>query len=200
MCDAPLDSLAGLEAFLQPCASLLHVGAMFLDPRLNAHCFLLLPYRPQALRSSGRKSIAPAAHNRMHRTHAQMPWCFDTLWFILCRTWTRCREGRRVPTLYLAGMARQIAGVLTAAACMVALCSGAVVGVPASKQGLYTGPVRAAWWGKIRFHAFELTLISPHSSTQTLSCDGGRQTIPIAKVNDDYCDCADGSDEPGTCT
>jgi len=29
------------------------------------------------------------------------------------------------------------------------------------------------------------------------ACDDGTK-LPMAKVNDDYCDCADGSDEPGT--
>ena len=29
-------------------------------------------------------------------------------------------------------------------------------------------------------------------------CDKGSMTIPLSRVNDDFCDCADGSDEPGT--
>eukprot|EP00727_Mastigamoeba_balamuthi_P011414 m51a1_g6896 putative glucosidase 2 subunit beta isoform 2 precursor (487) ;mRNA; f:17219-19825 len=32
----------------------------------------------------------------------------------------------------------------------------------------------------------------------TFSCDQGSTTIDRARVNDDYCDCHDGSDEPGT--
>jgi protein kinase C substrate 80K-H len=34
---------------------------------------------------------------------------------------------------------------------------------------------------------------------QTFACkDGSKTDLPLTKVNDDYCDCADGSDEPGT--
>jgi hypothetical protein len=30
----------------------------------------------------------------------------------------------------------------------------------------------------------------------TFACDGDK-LLPVSKLNDDYCDCADGSDEPG---
>jgi len=34
------------------------------------------------------------------------------------------------------------------------------------------------------------------SVVDTFECDGGR-SLPVARINDDYCDCSDGSDEPG---
>ena len=33
---------------------------------------------------------------------------------------------------------------------------------------------------------------------QTFACLDGSRVIPVRQVNDDYCDCKDGSDEPGT--
>jgi len=58
-------------------------------------------------------------------------------------------------------------------ACLVVVSRAAVLGVPSSKQELYEG--------------------------DTFSCDSSSKQIPNSRVNDDYCDCKDGSDEPGTC-
>ena len=35
---------------------------------------------------------------------------------------------------------------------------------------------------------------------ETFKCDGGLKNLPIARVNDEYCDCTDGTDEPGART
>ena len=39
---------------------------------------------------------------------------------------------------------------------------------------------------------------SYHVNGDVFACADGSKHIPIARLNDDYCDCADGSDEPGT--
>jgi len=35
-------------------------------------------------------------------------------------------------------------------------------------------------------------------SGNTFTCKESQKKIPMARTNDDYCDCEDGSDEPGT--
>ena len=37
-----------------------------------------------------------------------------------------------------------------------------------------------------------------YDSSKDFTCFDGSTTIPFALVNDDFCDCVDGSDEPGT--
>ncbi|MEE6524913.1 hypothetical protein FKM82_024646 [Ascaphus truei] len=36
-----------------------------------------------------------------------------------------------------------------------------------------------------------------YDETRPFTCLDGSKTIPFDRVNDDYCDCADGTDEPG---
>ena len=38
-----------------------------------------------------------------------------------------------------------------------------------------------------------------YTELQLFTCKDGSRTLSIGQVNDDYCDCDDGSDEPGTC-
>ncbi|MGH0181229.1 UNVERIFIED_CONTAM: hypothetical protein FKN15_006332 [Acipenser sinensis] len=37
-----------------------------------------------------------------------------------------------------------------------------------------------------------------YDETKQFTCLDKSKTIPFRRVNDDYCDCSDGSDEPGT--
>lgn len=41
-------------------------------------------------------------------------------------------------------------------------------------------------------------MYKPHNGN-TWTCLDGSKTIPYSAINDDYCDCVDGSDEPGRC-
>jgi hypothetical protein len=66
--------------------------------------------------------------------------------------------------------------LLLAVALPVPICTSQVLGVHPSLQ-----------------HAY-----SP-SNTNTWKCLDGSREIPFSAVNDDYCDCLDGTDEPGNC-
>ena len=48
------------------------------------------------------------------------------------------------------------------------------------------------------FRGIPLSRKSFYDSARDFTCLDGSETIPFSLVNDDYCDCADGSDEPGT--
>jgi len=68
---------------------------------------------------------------------------------------------------------RSLGAVVIAANCLHIVHSGSVLGVPPAEQSLYIG--------------------------DTFRCKaGGSSTLPAAAINDNFCDCQDGSDEPGT--
>ncbi|TYZ68085.1 hypothetical protein PybrP1_010027 [[Pythium] brassicae (nom. inval.)] len=71
----------------------------------------------------------------------------------------------------------------------IVAAAGALLGLPRTVAGI----------GKL----FDARGISPSlqqtlAAASTFSCDGGENRFDIWRINDNYCDCADGSDEPGT--
>ena len=45
--------------------------------------------------------------------------------------------------------------------------------------------------------SFYFTGLSLYDSTKDFTCLDGSLTISFSSINDDYCDCPDGTDEPG---
>ncbi|TMW69713.1 hypothetical protein Poli38472_001869 [Pythium oligandrum] len=72
---------------------------------------------------------------------------------------------------------------IAAAVCGLAWTSGALRGVDATSRD---------------FHGVTPELQKKLASASTFVCDGGARKLPIERLNDNYCDCDDGSDEPGT--
>lgn len=73
-----------------------------------------------------------------------------------------------------------LAIVALAAVALVAAGSVGDEGGAAAKPPRGVDPVAAAAYLRPRF-----------------LCDGGTTTLDSAKINDEYCDCKDGTDEPG---
>jgi Glucosidase II beta subunit-like len=84
--------------------------------------------------------------------------------------------------------------------CCVALTSVTAIefkGVPESLMEQYNAAAPV--------HSCETCLDSLGRSSwcvflQNFKCLNGGELMPITQVNDNFCDCPDGSDEPGTCT
>eukprot|EP00927_Polykrikos_kofoidii_P027522 TRINITY_DN24172_c0_g6_i1.p1 TRINITY_DN24172_c0_g6~~TRINITY_DN24172_c0_g6_i1.p1 ORF type:complete len:799 (-),score=167.07 TRINITY_DN24172_c0_g6_i1:113-2509(-) len=65
-------------------------------------------------------------------------------------------------------------------------------GVPPGAIGFYVGV------GTASNRSDGTVTNSDTASEYVFQCLDGSQTVPLAMVNDDFCDCPDGSDEPGT--
>ena len=89
------------------------------------------------------------------------------------------RSSRKAPTA--APMMRFIVALTCAAA--VSLATASVVNTKTPRHLLGVDPALK--------HLYA-------SSSSAFVCDGNAKTIPLSRVNDEYCDCDDGSDEPGT--
>ncbi|KAL4659150.1 glucosidase 2 subunit beta [Arapaima gigas] len=64
---------------------------------------------------------------------------------------------------------------------------------------LLTLAVSLGWTVEVqRPRGVPLTKRQFYDETKPFTCLDGSRTIPFDRVNDDYCDCKDGSDEPGT--
>ena len=48
-----------------------------------------------------------------------------------------------------------------------------------------------------KFFVFVLSELELYDASKAFRCLDGSLTIPFSHINDDYCDCADGTDEPG---
>ena len=59
------------------------------------------------------------------------------------------------------------------------------------------GLARAAGSAGLRGAHPEVLALLGTAGDDVFACDGGATVLPLSRFNDDYCDCADGADEPG---
>ena len=69
------------------------------------------------------------------------------------------------------------------------------ISVIPSSRGLLT----KVWiyWLNEHWFSFFFAELPLYDSSKDFVCLDGSLTIPFSSINDDYCDCKDGSDEPG---
>ena len=67
------------------------------------------------------------------------------------------------------------------------------------RLGLLTGKLGQWHWGTLLKHSSVAKFYKSTSNALTFTCISNPSiSIPFSRVNDDFCDCPDGSDEPGT--
>ncbi|KAI9327511.1 glucosidase II beta subunit-like-domain-containing protein [Zopfochytrium polystomum] len=99
--------------------------------------------------------------------------------------WTHSRRRRRRPDAAAAAAGNSVAVV----AVPILLLAVAVLGVALAPQDRLLGVDPA-------HKAIYASALAPGASS--FACLDASKSIPSTSINDDYCDCVDGSDEPGT--
>merc|ERR1712136_449632 len=107
--------------------------------------------------------------------------------------WTGNKAGRGLASLFMSLLFNPISG---ACRCFVFCLLSQVLLLTAPSGSSSMGASEIAATFRRGVPVVKRSLYNPN--LETFACLDGSKKIPIQQVNDDYCDCRDGSDEPGT--